>query len=174
MAAQPQSYSALISAACAPHAATCSIVVHGNLPISAELNLAEVALYDLAGARIPRSRITAATSSTYAWVNVDTSAASVLDGRNSSIVHTYSASSGDWDPTLRIMYPCPQGMTSLSNVVVVNREGCCQDRIVGYRMDFLNAAGRQDRDSYMFTQAQASYNIVLGECVVAGWQGFSC
>jgi hypothetical protein len=146
-------------------AGTCSVVVHGDLPNGAHINLAEVELYDLSGARIHRSRMNASTSSLFLWAGADVTALAAIDGATWTVCHTNSAYSSppDWDPTLTVTYPCPSGQTSLSRVVVVNRQDCCQQSIVGYRMDFLNAAGRQDRASYRFANAISSYTITLGE-----------
>ncbi len=54
----------------------------------------------------------------------------------------------------------PSGRTSLSKVVVVNRQNCCQQRINSFGLDFVNAAGAVDRfPTYAFAGSQMSYTI---------------
>jgi hypothetical protein len=62
-------------------------------------------------------------------------------------------------PSMEVSYPCEDGATSLSRVLVKNRRDCCQERIIRFSMDFLNATGGEDRPSYEFKDGRITFSI---------------
>jgi hypothetical protein len=66
-------------------------------------------------------------------------------------------------PSLTIAYPCVDGGTALSNVVVVNRNlnASTGDLILAFEMVFLNSAGVADRAAYRFTQRETNYSVIV-------------
>jgi hypothetical protein len=140
---------------------TCSVNIQ---PISSSqstpaLTIAEVRLYNLAGSRLPRSQLTFIMSSTATVAGRNASAALCNDDSSSTFCQTRSPSTGDASPSLRVFYPCTAGASSLSRVLVVNRQECCQANLQQYRLEFLNSAGVPDMASYDFTQAQLKYTV---------------
>jgi hypothetical protein len=118
-------------------------------PSGSHIQLAEVELYDPSGAKMPTSSLQLAMSSTYNWNNNPNNprpAALCNDGSYTTLCHSENPSSGDPWPWLAATYPCPEGSTSLSKVVVVNRHDCqaCWFTIDAYSLVFYNAAGEQD------------------------------
>ena len=127
------------------------------------VNLKEVMLYDPTGAKISPSALTFSLSSTYgsgAWG----SASKCNDGDVTSDTGCHSSGSLNTDPqpTLTIAFSCPWGTTNitqvLSRVLVYNR-GSNQNRILDFKMDFLNSTNAQIGDSYAFNPSNATYNI---------------
>jgi hypothetical protein len=53
----------------------------------------------------------------------------------------------------------PAGAYDVLQVVVANRQDCCQDSLDSFSLVFLNASGRQDRATYRFAGAKLSYTI---------------
>lgn len=143
-----------------PTADSCAVVIRAALPATANsINLAEVELFDLAGIRIPTDQLQLSMSSIFN-ASSEYSPFTCNDGNIGSFCSSGNAYDGlDLQPWLRIQYSCPTGETSLSHVVVVNRFGCCYERIMDYKLEFVNAAGVVDRPSYRFASADERYNI---------------
>jgi hypothetical protein len=144
-------------------AVTCSVAITPNNSSSTTppLSLADVRLYNMAGNRLPRNQLTFITSSTDIVMGSSiNSAAMCNDGSSSTFCQTLSPSTGDASPSLRVFYPCTAaGATSLSRVLVVNRQDCCQANVQHYKLDFLNAAGVPDMASFDFTDAQLRFSV---------------
>jgi hypothetical protein len=137
---------------------SCSVMIHGPQPNVYAIQLSEIQLYSLTGQMIDRYQLSA-------WQSSDLDgypARQAIDGDVTTISSTRDGFRLDANPRLRVWYPCPSGTTSVSRVVVVQREDCCQDRLLGFQLNFLNAYGRVDRPSYFFTQVQAQYDIAVG------------
>lgn len=136
-------------------------MIHGPQPNVWGVQPAEIQLYSLTGQQIDMHQLSA-------WQSSDLSgypARHAIDADVTTISHTLDALSGDGNPRLRVWYPCPSGTTSVSRVVVVQRQDCCQERILGFQLNFLDAYGKMDRPSYFFTQVLAEYDITVG-----GWR----
>ncbi len=89
------------------------------------------------------------------------------DGDAGTICHTLgldgSTTPGTWDahPTLTITYPC-NGSTDLTRVVVTNTpDSCCKDRILDYRISFLNSTGHKDQKTFYFSAVSDTYTAQL-------------
>ncbi len=108
-------------------------------------------LYDASGAQIPQSSLQFEISSIYHWGRLPNPREADLcnDGDQWTICHSVNPPSGDPWPWLAATYPCADGSTSLSKVVVVNRPDCqtesCWGTIDEYSLVFYNSAGEQDR-----------------------------
>lgn len=127
--------------------------------VSNSINLADVELYDAANVMLPRQQLSFSLSTTY-YGYPDYAPNQCNDGNLYTICHTGNAiEMGDNQPWLRIDYNCVGGSTSLSRVLVINRDGCCQERIMDYQMEFLNVAGVADMATYRFASVQPTYNI---------------
>ncbi len=127
----------------------CKLVLNCTDAPGLHINLAEVELYDAGGIKMSTSSLNFAMSSTYNWnynPNDPRPAALCNDGSYTTLCHSENPSSGDPWPWLSATYPCPDGSTSLSKVVVVNRQDCqsCWFTIDAYSLVFYNAAGEQD------------------------------
>lgn len=125
------------------------------------LHLAEVELFDLAGLRIPRSLTTATLTSRAAdaTTHMQYTAAKCNNGNPNTTCQSLDPGLLDPYPTLRVYYPCGSGPTSLSRVLVLNRQDCCQERLTAYTLDFVNALGALDRASYKFNETRLTFNI---------------
>lgn len=140
-------------------------MIHGPQPNVYAVQLSEIQLYSLAGQLVDRYQLSA-------WQSSDLGgypARQAIDGDVNTIASTRDALSGDGNPWLRVWYPCPSGTTSVSRVVVTQRQDCCQGSILGFQINFLDASGRIDRPSYFFKQVQAQYDITVGACGVHEW-----
>jgi hypothetical protein len=127
------------------------------------INLKEVALYDTSGAQISRGSLTFSLSSTGNFLSGNWGSASLCnDGVTTNDAGCHSGFD-DPNPNLNITFSCPLGTANisqvLSKVVVYNRETCCGDRILAFKMDFLGPANTVIGDSYNFTSVQPVYNI---------------
>jgi hypothetical protein len=84
-------------------------------------------------------------------------ATNVLDGNTSTYCHTLGS---DLAPKLTVTYVCPGGATSLSRVVVTNRQdGNYMNRLNNFRLRFHSASGSEDRTAFQFLSARPVYNI---------------
>jgi hypothetical protein len=150
-------------------AALCQVVIRRTsttpYDITNAINLLEVELYGHSGQRVPPSTVYMQLSSTFP--GLDAGYCNDMVTKGGLFCHTQA---DDPNPSLRISYPCASGATSLSRVVVVNRETCCQERITYFTMDFVNAASRRDAASYEFVTSQPSYVIVPGRLALASMQ----
>lgn len=141
-------------------AGTCKVVFRLSDPAqNTYLNLQEVKLYGQDGSQIDPSTLAFALSTTYQELVANNCNDGVLTGGES----VCATGTDDPDPRLMITYPCPKGLTSLSTVEVYNREGCCQDRINSFTMDFVNSDDISDRASYVFSGGQSKYVYQPGE-----------
>jgi hypothetical protein len=122
------------------------------------LSLAEIELYDAAGLRLPPASLN--FTLTTAANNTINTGSRCNDGRLDTLCnHTDS----DGSPMLRIGYPCTSGASSLSRVLVVNRQDCCQDRVQSFQVEFVNRAGVTDRPVYYFTEVISNYTIYTSD-----------
>lgn len=116
------------------------------------INLAEVQLYNAAGARIPTSSLVATLSTTHSGAALY-SADKCIDGSTTTgFCHT----AGVENATLTITYPCSGG---LSKVNVVNRADCCWDRITNFQLRFWDEKRQQVGKAYPFQSAVAQYSV---------------
>lgn len=132
------------------------------------LNLGEVQLFGLDGAKMPPKDLKFALSSTHQiGTPLPLSASNCNDGDVSgnypNLCHT---AEGDSNPTLTISYPCQTGSTSLGRVDVTNRADGRQERINDYTMDFKNASGIKDQPSWVFSGSLPLYSVKPGVCWV--------
>jgi hypothetical protein len=140
-------------------AAMCALAIRPTSAATTSINVAEVELYDVSGARIPTDRMPITMSS----VLMGDGPAKCKDGNAGSLCHSLDPASGDSSPVLRAFYPCSGGRSGLSKVVVVNRQDCCRDRLDQFTLDFLTPAGTLDWPaSYTFSGARASHTIAVG------------
>lgn len=153
-------------------AATCSVLIRerDGTPVASmqALSLAEVRLYQGATyTQVPASQLTFAQSST---ATTTQPAANCNAGSTTSLCTTNGPSSGDASPWLRVSYACPAGVSTVTRVDVVNVASPCTSacsRLTSFTLDFVNAAGRRDMQSYTFSAALPSYTVYAypaGEC----------
>ncbi len=133
---------------------TCAVELRPTVPGAvANLGIAELELYDLRGARIPSSSLYYSISSTF-----DTSgtwdAKNCFDG---NLATNCNAAANSINPTLKARYPCPSGSTSLSRVVVQNRQDCCQASLNGFSLYYFNSLGVADSPSFSITGSLLTY-----------------
>ena len=128
------------------------------------LHIADVELYNLAGARIPAASLSVSLSSTWMAATVNGSAANCNDGNLNTFCSSADGAPNTTNPTLRITYPCADGVTALSRVVVFNRKDACncQGRIQYFSLYFISAQGVQDTTSFKFpASAELVYNVTV-------------
>ncbi len=153
-------------------AAQCAILIRRRgSSLYDPLNLGEVELYTGANfTRVAPSLLNFIVSSTpvpqTAPQTTPWAGPACNDGNTTTLCHTLDPASGDPSPWLRIDYPCLSGSTSVSRVVVYNRPlsdpsciSVCSRRILVYALDFLDATGQVDRQSFDFTEAVDNYTI---------------
>ncbi len=113
------------------------------------LHVAEVELYNSAG-RVAAVQATLSTTDHHP-------ASNALDGNTGTFCHTGGS---DPAPSLTVKYVCPGGATSLSRVIVTNRQDSqYQGRLNNFRLRFLNVGGSEDRTAFQFLSARPVYNI---------------
>jgi hypothetical protein len=137
------------------------------------LNVGEVELYHLVGARIPISELQVMMSSTYndGGGTVPWQASNAIDDNADTPTATML---GDPNPYLAVFYRCPSGITSVSRVVVVNRRDPVKesvDRINSFELEHVTAFGIKDRPTFRFSGGQPVYNISqpAGGCCCSFW-----
>ena len=118
------------------------------------INLAEMHLFNAAGAQYPSSRLRVTSSSSLDDSNYGPN--KLVDGDSTSMFHSDNVN-GITNPRVQVLYPCSEG---LSKVEVVNRQECCQGRITAFQMRFLNSAGSDVTSAFSFgpTIGQANAN----------------
>ena len=122
-------------------------------------NIREIELYDSAGDPIPRGQLTAALSTEYSSDTFTWPASNCIDGDLQTVCGTFNRWTGnDFNPWAAIKYPCANGSTSLSKVVVYNSDDT-PERLLSYLLMFLDASGAPDRGSYRFTKQQLEYTV---------------
>ena len=123
------------------------------------LNIAEMSLYDAAGA--PIAPLAATLSTTYNnGPGSYSPAENCIDGNTTSICSSYDPGAGDSSPTLTVRYNCSGGSSTAAKVVVHNRPDCCQDRLTLFTLDFLNASQQMDASSFQFIGARGTYTVL--------------
>ena len=154
---------------------TCKVVVRPtSYPAAAgsAINLAEVQLFDQAGAKMSSSLLNFTLSSTLVWEGNSFSAGYCNDGSlasspwvgsifNTGAGQICHSSTGDPNPMLVVTYPCSLG---LSQVVVTNQYDCCSDRINDFSLDVTDAKD-EVAYTYAFALSAPSYTIrIPSEC----------
>jgi hypothetical protein len=153
------------------------------------LTLAEVRLYQGATyTQVPASQLTFAQSSTANVSGMLRPATNCNDGSTTSLCTTNGPSSGDASPWLRVSYACPAGLSTVTRVDVVNVASPCTNacfQLASFTLDFVNAAGRKDMQSYSLQASSLTtvyaypagedrllsalyFDIMIGCCLVCG------
>lgn len=152
----------------------CKVVIRpkaSTAPVGTVLNLAEVQLFDAAGAQVNRSQLFFALTSTALldgaplWADYcnDGDTSTTINGANGVITLQICQSNPapmDGRPRLSIFYPCAAG---LSKVVVHNRQSdCCSSRIDAFSLDILASSGAVTQ-TYTFTGGSNTAAYTIGE-----------
>lgn len=118
------------------------------------LNLAEIQLFTGNGLRLLPVQLRAKLTTVE---DLGHSASKCIDGNLLSYCRSLST---DVRPTLTIDYPCPEGHTSLTKVIVSNiANDKYSSRINAFTLDFLDEAGLPDHPAYSFEGALPLYAI---------------
>lgn len=137
----------------------CHVVIERNPDASdAAINLLDFRLYNNSGVQIPLEQLSIDMSSIYQMNSILYQASHCIDGNLTTMCHT-ALPRIDSSAGLRITYPCAQGLT---RVEVVNRQSCCQDRILKFRMRAV-IDGADLAPPYPFTTVASTYAWPLGE-----------
>jgi hypothetical protein len=137
------------------HAGSCGVIIRPTYMLY-PLGLADVRLFDAAGAQLQPNQLEFTMSSLYSLTS-GYEVANCKDGYwwSSCWANTPSV---DKVQTLRIAYQCKAGGTALSRVVVTAAYGYASN-LGFFTLDFVNAVGAKDRASFTFSGALDEYDI---------------
>ncbi len=138
-------------------AATCAIRIRPTTSsdVADYLTIAEMYLYDAAGARI--TPLSARLSTT---INLNGIPRHCIDGDLTTWCSTVDDGYDD-SPTLTVRYDCPGGKTTAARVVVHNRdEDCCRAALNPFSLDFVDASGQVDPQlTFSFSGSKPVYTV---------------
>ena len=115
------------------------------------LRLADIELYDANGTPLRASDVAIFMSSTSGGGG----GANCNDQQLGTVCSTAGPGDGDAQPTLHALYHCPNGATSLSQVVVRSQ----QENLTTFVLEFVGRGGVVDRPAYRFSQSRSEYYI---------------
>ena len=113
--------------------------------------MADIELYDANGTQLRASDVAVSMSSTSGGGG----GANCNDLQLSTLCSTAGPGDGDAQPTLHALYHCPNGATSLSQVVVRSQ----QEDLTAFVLEFVGRGGAVDRPAYRFSQSRSEYYI---------------